>query len=106
LTVSYPVVSRNVVSEFDYGCLVFSASRVHGALNKRKKGASPSHRQIVSSTRPQDISRLETWAADLLLTCQVGQPFGQDKEALVSSMLERRSGPIGAAIAISIALPD
>jgi hypothetical protein len=105
LTVSYPVASRHMLSEFDHGCLVFRASSVHGVLSGLEKGASPSHRQLASSANSADTSRLERWAADLLLTCQVGQPFGSDKKALVSSMLERRSGPIAAAIAISIALP-
>ncbi|HEV7435549.1 MAG TPA: hypothetical protein VGO22_11855 [Pseudorhizobium sp.] len=50
--------------------------------------------------------RLETWAADLLLRCKVGQQFGSDRETIVSRLLERRSGPIGAAIAVSIALPE
>ena len=49
--------------------------------------------------------KLETWTADFLLTCKVGQQFGPDKEELVGRLLERRSGPIGAAIAISVALP-
>jgi hypothetical protein len=106
LVVSYPVSGRQTISKFDYGCLVFPVPMVHGVLSKRKKGISPSHRQITSSAKSQDIIRLERWAADLLLTCQIGQPFNKDKEALVSNMLERRSGPIGAAIAISIALPD
>lgn len=50
--------------------------------------------------------RLETWAADLLLTCKVGQPFDDSRDREVRYFLERRSGPIGAALAASITLPD
>src|SRR5262249_20133724 len=105
LAVSYPVVSRHTLSEFEKGCLVFPVSIVHEILNGLEKGKSPSHRQI-SSARQDGWSRLEVWAADLLLTCKVGQQFGKDKKRLVATMLERRSGPIAAAIAISIALPE
>ncbi|MET4232303.1 hypothetical protein ACVWXN_006019 [Bradyrhizobium sp. i1.4.4] len=49
---------------------------------------------------------LETWAADLLLTCQVGQQFDASRDDRVRYFLERRSGPIGAALAVSITLPE
>jgi hypothetical protein len=50
--------------------------------------------------------RLEQWVADLLLACKVGQRFDESTQETVASLLERRSGPIGAAIAVSIALPN
>jgi hypothetical protein len=93
------------VAEFEHGCLVIPVPLVHDLLDGLPKGISPSHRQIFTAAKSGDACRLETWAAELLLTCKAGQPFGPDKEALVSSMLERRSGPIAAAITIAIALP-
>ena len=50
--------------------------------------------------------RLEEWAADLLLTCREGRPYTTPDEAGVQLLVERRSGPIGAAIAVKIELPD
>jgi hypothetical protein len=50
--------------------------------------------------------RLEEWAADLLLTCREGRPYDSPDETIVRRMLERRSGPIGAVIAVHIELPD
>jgi hypothetical protein len=50
--------------------------------------------------------RLETWAADLLLTCQVGEQFDASRDEHVRYFLERRTGPIGAALAVSVTLPD
>jgi hypothetical protein len=41
--------------------------------------------------------RLEEWVADYLLTCKIGQRFDERKDD-VYRLLERRSGPIGAAI--------
>jgi hypothetical protein len=49
---------------------------------------------------------LESWVADLVLQCRLGKRFDDGMQEKVSMLLERRSGPIGAAIAISIALPD
>lgn len=48
---------------------------------------------------------VEIWAADLLLTCKVGQAFDDSRDKDVRYFLERRSDPIGAAIAASITLP-
>jgi hypothetical protein len=48
---------------------------------------------------------LESWIADLVLACKLGRRFDEGMENKISMLLERRSGPIGAAIAISIALP-
>jgi hypothetical protein len=60
----------------------------------------------INATSPSSDWRLEHWAADLLLTCQVGRQFDSSDETLVSNLLVRRTGPIGAAIAISIELGD
>lgn len=103
VTVTYPVAYRQVVTEFEEGCLVYSVDAVHGAVKGLERGKSPSHRQIAAMATSK--TRLETWASDLLLTCQVGQQFDKSKEEIVSTMLERRSGPISAAIAFSISLP-
>jgi len=101
----YPVVVRQKVTKLIQGCLVVSATPVHAVLDTLQKGASPSHRQIVHAAKSANINKLERWAADLLLRCKVGQPFDHSRDELVSRMLLRRSGPIGAAIAISVALP-
>jgi len=49
--------------------------------------------------------RVEHWAADLLLRCKAGQQYGSADEQAVLPIIVRRSGPIGAAIAINIELP-
>jgi hypothetical protein len=103
-TVRYPVTARTHVAEFALGCRVYSAGEVAAALAPLAKGQSPTIGALEAST-PLTNWRLETWAADLLLTCKVGQRIDDNREALVSRLIERRSGPIGAAIAFSIDLP-
>jgi hypothetical protein len=101
MCVRYPVSSYQSVSEPPLGCRVYKTDDVDAVLKKLKKGKPPSIGAL-ERLPPESNWRLETWAADLLLTCKVGQLFGPDREQVVSSLLERRSGPIGAAIAISI----
>lgn len=85
------------------GCRVYTTTDVDMVLKKLKKGKSPSIGAL-ERLRPESNWRLETWAADLLLTCKVGQLLGPEREDIVANLLERRSGPIGAAIAVSIEL--
>lgn len=104
--IAYPIITPKRIRKIKQGCLVFRANPVHQVLRALKAGASPTHRQLVEVADPTEVASLERWAADLLLTCRTGQPFGQDREELVSRMLERRSGPIAASIAVSIILPE
>ncbi|WP_421937286.1 hypothetical protein [Phenylobacterium sp.] len=105
LAVQYPLRQRIVVGEPTVGCRVFEADHVHAALSGLKDGEAPSF-SAVARTGTASNWRLETWAADLLLTCQVGQAFDDDRDGAVRYFLERRSGPIGAALAASITLPE
>jgi hypothetical protein len=105
LLVSYPLRERIRIDHPAVGCRVVDADQVHQALSALSEGQSPTFAAIkhagVTSAWP-----LETWAADLLLTCQVGQAFEDSRDAEVRYFLERRSGPIGAALAASITLPE
>lgn len=104
-SISYPLRERIRLDYPTVGCRVFDTDHVHQALAQLTEGASPTYGMIkrvgISSDWP-----LETWAADLLLTCHVGQPFDDSQDGRVRYFLERRSGPIGAALAVSITLPE
>lgn len=104
LTVQYPVTSKNVITDVELGCRVFNASEVHAVLDTLKKGVSPTLKAVTDGGS-QSAWRLEEWVADYLLVCKAGQRFDKSREEQMYMLLERRSGPIGAAIAISIALP-
>jgi hypothetical protein len=90
VTVRYPVKSKRTVVGVKLGCIVRFSEAVHATLDTLKKASK---------------WRLEEWVADLL-TCKVGQRFDESRKDDVYMLLERRSGPIGAAIAVSIALPN
>lgn len=103
VSIRYPVTMRQVVDYFPVGCRVYTTDDVNAVLSSLKKGAAPSLAQL-EAKNPASNWRIEEWAADLLLTCKAGRQFGASDEALIASLLERRSGPIGAAIAVSIEL--
>ena len=87
------------------GNRVLDADDVHQVLAALGDGQSPTFAQLTAVSGARNWP-LETWAADLLLTCQVGQQFDDSSDDRVRYFLERRSGPIGAALAASITLSD
>jgi hypothetical protein len=105
LTVSYPLRQRIRLGPLDVGCRVARAADVHAALSLIQQGRSPTFSSVQLASSASNWP-LETWAADLLLTCRVGQQFDDSRDADVHYLLERRSGPIGAALAASITLPE
>lgn len=104
-SVQYPLESRIELDEVEIGCRVADADDIHATLSKLNNGASPTYSALLQSSSKRNWS-LETWAADLLLTCKVGEQFDDDRDKRVRYFLERRSGPIGAAVAVSVTLPD
>jgi hypothetical protein len=104
-TVRYPVRSKQTIVHVRLGCRVFLSSEVHAVLNTLEKGQSPTFKAIMDGGS-RSKWRLEEWVADHLLTCKVGQRFDDSTRDRVAHLLERRTGPIGAAIAVSIALPE
>jgi hypothetical protein len=103
--VRYPLRQRIRVAEISAGCRVLDADEVHAALAELAAGKAPTFAELANAGATSNWP-LETWAADLLLTCKVGEQFESDRDDRVRYFLERRSGPIGAAIAASITLPE
>ncbi len=104
-SVTYPLCERFRVEQADIGCRVFDANHIHQALVELNEGMSPTYAMVNSKGSASNWS-LERWAADMLLTCKVGEQFDDSRDDRVRYFLERRSGPIGAALAASITLPD
>jgi hypothetical protein len=104
-SVTYPLSERIRVEHANVGCMVFDADHVHQVLSGLSEGVSPTYALMKSAGTASNWS-LETWAADMLLTCQVGVQFDDSRDDRVQYFLERRSGPIGAALAASITLPE
>ena len=104
-SVTYPLRQRIKVTNAEAGCRVLDADQVHAVLAGLGQGKSPSYASLAGANVTNNWP-LETWAADLLLTCKVGERFTDDREERVHYFLQRRSGPIGAALAASITLPE
>jgi hypothetical protein len=104
-TIRYPVKSKRVVTQVKLGSRVFFSKEVHAVLGALKNGQNPTLKAIVEGGAASKW-RLEEWVADHLLTCKIGQRFDETTQDKIASLLERRTGPIGAAIAVSIALPN
>lgn len=104
-SISYPLRERIRITTPTVGCRVFDADEVHQVLAELNEGESPTYEMVKLAGASSDWP-LEVWAADFLLTCQVGQQFDDSRDERVRYLLERRSGPIGAALAVSITLPD
>jgi hypothetical protein len=105
-TTGYPVLEFKAIESPSVGARVSRATTVHKLLKQLDDGRSPSFDQVQKATMSNSNWRLEKWAAELLLTCKVGQPIGENREELVNRLVMRRSGPIGAAIAVNITLRD
>jgi hypothetical protein len=101
-SIKYPVMARQIVSSPKIGCRVHSAADIHVALKRLNKGVAPSYEMVAASTSSD--WRVEHWASELL-ACNVGRQFDKSDDEIVERLVVRRSGPIGAAILISIALP-
>lgn len=104
-SVSYPLHQRIKVERTPVGCRVLDADQVHEVLSGLSERGSPSYASLADA-RVKGNWPLETWAADMLLTCKVGERFTDDRDSRVHYFLQRRSGPIGAALAASITLPE
>ena len=105
LSILYPVTARKHLRGLPrLGARVASSDVITKAL--ASKARTPTLKDIFALTDSTGGERLEYWAADLLLNCKVGRTFSAEDESQILSIIERRSGPIGAAIAVSIELPE
>lgn len=101
-TMHFPTSSyRTVADPPPIGARVVSATDVHAVLTALDTGRTPTLASIRDGARPH--RRLEEWAEDLL-RCHVGIPFDRSMDEMVERLIARRSGPIGAVVAFSIAL--
>lgn len=105
VSIRYPISNRQMVRrQSSAGSRVVPASALHSLLANIPKGSAPTYEQVRQHAGDQ-YWRIEHWAADLLLTCQAGLEIHDTDEQFVLSVITRRSGPIGAAIALHIELP-
>jgi hypothetical protein len=85
--------------EMTLGVRIMSARRVHELLAARVDGHRPTLKELHASPQPWP---LEHFAADLFLGCKEGTLFDNIGDARIQNLFYRRTGPIAAAIAITI----
>lgn len=101
-----PAVGYHSVRLPPLGPRVVRSTAVGNVLdNPSRPKRSPSFREIQLSAS-SDNWRLETWTADLLLRCKVGRQYTKEDQELITQLIERRTGPICAAIRINVVLSD
>jgi hypothetical protein len=88
------------------GARVAPAERLRSVLAGRSAGYHPSFKDLdhVVSGKAAHASgwRLEYFMADLVLKCEQGRLFESVKEEEIFNLFNRRSGPIAAAVAVTI----
>lgn len=84
------------------GIRVVPAGAVHDMLHQHVDG----HRPTLAEVGPDAGWRLEDFAADELLECREGSVFDTIGDERIQSLFYRRSGPIAAAIAMTIDAPE
>jgi hypothetical protein len=88
------------------GVRIVPASTIHALLSEGG-GASPSLEQLEGlAGLPARGWRLEDFIADEVLGCREGDQFDSLAEGRLDALFYRRTGPIAAAIAITIEAPD
>lgn len=111
---SLPFIQRVPLSQFKrphgeltIGTRIVPASVIHEFLSQKKKGHKPSAEELKNLCPGQPYGwPLEHFVADLVLGCVEGAVFKDISEQRIQNLFYRRSGPIAAAIAISIEAPE
>lgn len=111
VTYTFPVSGRQRLGRMaNGGARIAPADSVRNVLSRSSAGYSPSFRDMnhVVSVKSQHASgwRLEHFVAELLLKCQQGRVFESIQEADIDALFNRRSGPIAAAISVTVEQSD
>ncbi|MCR9217635.1 MAG: hypothetical protein NXI14_10590 [bacterium] len=94
--------------EMSFGTRIIAASTVHEFLDTQVDGYRLSLEDLRSFAPHKDRMGwpIEDFVADLFIPCKEGTQFGRQDTDPIRSLFYRRSGPISAAIAITIEGPS
>jgi hypothetical protein len=110
-----PFVQRIPLTQFarpkgvlELGTRIIPANSVHRLLRRFVAGRKPSLKDLMGVVGGEHEYGwpLEHFISDLFLGCSEGTPFETISEERIQTLFYRRSGPISAAIAISIEAPE
>jgi hypothetical protein len=107
VTYTFPVSGfPKLGSRGNGGARVAPAERLRAVLSGKSAKYSPSFSELnhVVSAKPAHASgwRLEYFMADLVMKCEQGRLFESVREDDINGLFYRRSGPIAAAVAVTI----
>jgi hypothetical protein len=92
------------------GCRVVRSTDLRASVASKPNGYNPSFAEMAGlcGTASTGVHgwRLEHFVADLVLRCKEGHPFENASEVGINGLFFRRSGPISAALAITIEGPE
>jgi hypothetical protein len=109
LSVDVPLRKYVKLKENDnfLGARVLPVENVHKALARKAGSYSPSLGDTRRMLKGVEYGwRLEYFMADLLLGCKAGRRFQSNDEVPIRELFYRRSGPISAAIAVTVEMPE
>lgn len=88
------------------GCRVVPAKALREGLSSKPNGHSPTFSEIALSMKSLSKNsagwRLENFVSDLLLKCKQGNLFESLDQENIFALFNRRSGPIAAAVAVTV----
>jgi hypothetical protein len=110
-----PFIQRIPLTQFgrpkgvlELGTRIIPANSVHRLLRRFVAGRKPTLKDLMGVVdREHEYGwPLEHFISDLFLGCSEGTPFETISEERIQTLFYRRSGPISAAVAISIEAPE
>src|SRR6266571_521817 len=107
VTYTFPITGASRLGRMGNGSVrVAPAAGLRAVLATKPKGYTPSFRDLrhVVSSEGQHASgwRLEHFMAKLLMRCLQGRVFESPQEDDIFALFNRRSGPIAAAVAVTV----
>lgn len=105
-----PTIKFPKMPPMKVGCRIVHARRLHSALTDEAAGYHPSYAYVALLSAPfKGLHKggwaLEHFVADELLSCHEGHVASGGTDAVLEQLFYRRSGPISAAIAVTIETP-
>jgi hypothetical protein len=112
-TVVFPLTNDfQVTGACEVGCRIVPARKLREALDDQPEGYSPAYGELRTVLDiPFDTDqhrggwRMEHFAVDLLLECEAGYIANSPSDGGLNYLFNRRTGPISAALAITIDAP-
>lgn len=106
-TARIPALDVGLLPKAEIGCRVVRARSLHSGLATQCDGYHPTFRDIASLSSPYVGDhragwRLEHFVADELLSCREGHVAGTETDHVLEQLFYRRTGPISAAIAVTV----